>query len=93
MPFNKRHISFGFTTLSPKRRLAQNLRKYTFFVCVAFFSKLPSIRTQPDAITSSELYVVANCVIAELGNITVKQEDPHTAERQDLQDWVKRVIL
>lgn len=76
MPFNKRHISFGFTTLSPKRRLAQNLKKYTFF-CVAYFPKLPSIRTQPDPITSLELYVVANYVITELGNVTVKQEDSY----------------
>lgn len=85
MPFNKRHISFGFTSLSPKRRLAQNFRKYTF-LCVAFFSKLPSNRTQPDAITFLKLYVMANCVITELGNVTVNQEDPHAAERQHLAD-------
>lgn len=28
--FNKCHISFGFATLFQKRRLAQNLEKYTF---------------------------------------------------------------
>lgn len=90
MHFNKCHISFGFATLLPKRRLAQNLKKkkkkYTFLCGI-----LPKFALNHNTAcwhNTIQVHEVANCVITELDNIIVEQQDPHTAHGQDLYDSV-----
>ena len=88
MHFNKCHISFGFATLLPKRRLAQNLEKYTFFWC----GILPKIALNHSTACwhthTIQLYEVANCVIRELDNIIVEQQDSQSSRRRRLYDRV-----
>lgn len=76
MHFNKCHISFGFATLLPERRLALNLEKIHIFV---WHSSQNCPQSQHSLLAHTILpYEVANCVIRELDNIIVERQDPHS---------------
>lgn len=67
-------------------RTSKKKKKYTFLCGI-----LPKFALNHNTACwhhTIQLHEVANCVITELDNIIVEQQDPHTAHGQDLYDSV-----
>ena len=73
--FNKCHISFGFATLPPKRRLAQRPRKNTHFFMWHSSQNCPQSQHSP--LAHNATVRGGQLRHRELDNIIGEQQDPH----------------